>query len=74
MPNFCISVDGDVRLVLREDLHKLIGESFATIGVSPYSSYFYTVMPAVEPLKSENPGKKPTSFLWDCQTSLIPRG
>jgi hypothetical protein len=53
MPNSCISVDGDVRSVLREDLHRVIGESFTTIGVSPYGPYFYTVMPAVDPLKSE---------------------
>ncbi len=43
----------DARTVLREDLHTMIGESFATIGVSPYDSYIYTVMPAVDPLKSE---------------------
>ena len=63
MPNSCISVDGDVRSVIREDLHRLIGESFATIGVSSYSPHFYTVMPAVEPLKSENPGQKADFFL-----------
>jgi hypothetical protein len=43
----------DARTVLREDLHTMIGESFATIGVSPYGPYIYTVMPAVDPLKSE---------------------
>ncbi len=43
----------DVRLVLRADLQKLIGESPATIGVSQFAHHFYTVMPAANLLKSE---------------------
>jgi hypothetical protein len=43
----------DVRLSVREDLQTMIGSSPATIGVLRYGVYFYTVMPAVEPLKSE---------------------
>ena len=42
----------DARLALRKDLQKMIGESSATIGVSRFGPTFYTVMPAVEPLKS----------------------
>ena len=43
----------DARLALRKDLHKLIGEAPATIGVLPWGGYWFTVMPAVGPLKSE---------------------
>ena len=43
----------DARSALREDLEKLIGNSPATVGVSRFGGYFYTVMPAVDPLKSE---------------------
>jgi Dolichyl-phosphate-mannose-protein mannosyltransferase len=43
----------DARVALLRDLQKRIGESPATIGVAPFGAYFYTVMPAVEPLKSE---------------------
>jgi Dolichyl-phosphate-mannose-protein mannosyltransferase len=43
----------DVREVLREDLQKVIGQAPATIGVSRYGAYFYTVMPATEPLKNQ---------------------
>ena len=43
----------DARQVLREDLQKVIGQAPATIGVSRYGAYFYTVMPATEPLKSQ---------------------
>jgi len=44
----------DSRSALREDLQKLIGTSSVTVGVfSGLGGYFYTVMPAVDPLKSE---------------------
>jgi hypothetical protein len=43
----------DSRSVVREDLGKLIGNSPVTIGVLRLGGYFHTVMPAVEPLKSE---------------------
>ena len=43
----------DARLALREDLQKLLGNTPMTIGVLRFAGYFYTVMPAVEPLKSK---------------------
>lgn len=43
----------DARQVLREDLQKVIGQAPVTIGVARYGAYFYTVMPATEPLKSQ---------------------
>jgi 4-amino-4-deoxy-L-arabinose transferase-like glycosyltransferase len=43
----------DVRSALREDLNKMIANSPATIAVSRFGPWFYTVMPAVEPLKSK---------------------
>jgi hypothetical protein len=43
----------DARLALREDLQKLIGGTPTTIGVLRFAGYFYTVMPAIEPLKSK---------------------
>ncbi len=43
----------DARQVLREDLQKVIGQAPAIIGVARYGAYFYTVMPATEPLKSQ---------------------
>jgi dolichyl-phosphate-mannose-protein mannosyltransferase len=42
----------DARLVLRKDLQRLIGKAPATIGISRLGPYFYTVMPAAVPLKS----------------------
>jgi len=60
----------DARLVLRYDLEKMIGESPAIIGVSRFGPYFYTVMPAAEPLESDkvivqlqDPGQKADFFL-----------
>jgi hypothetical protein len=44
----------DAREALREDLQMLIGGSPATIGMLRFGPYFYTVAPAVEPLKSEH--------------------
>ena len=44
----------DVRSALREDLNKMIATSPATIAVSRFGPWFYTVMPAVEPLKSKS--------------------
>jgi hypothetical protein len=44
----------DVRSALREDLNKMIANSRATIAVSRFGPWFYTVMPAVEPLKSKS--------------------
>jgi hypothetical protein len=44
----------DSRSALREDLPKLIGTRSVTVGVfSGLGGYFYTVMPAVDPLKSD---------------------
>ncbi len=43
----------DSRSVVREDLGKLIGNSPVTIGVLRLGGYFHTVMPTVEPLKSD---------------------
>jgi hypothetical protein len=43
----------DVREAVRDDLQTLIGDSPATIGLLRFGAYFYTVAPAVEPLKSE---------------------
>lgn len=44
----------DSRSILREDLQRLIGPNSATIGIfSPLGGYFYTAMPAAEPLKNE---------------------
>jgi hypothetical protein len=43
----------DARSALSEDLRELIGHSPVTVGVSRFGGYFYTVMPAVEPLKSD---------------------
>jgi hypothetical protein len=44
----------DARSALREDLEKLIGNSPVTVGVSRSGGYFYTVMPAVDPLTSKS--------------------
>jgi Dolichyl-phosphate-mannose-protein mannosyltransferase len=44
----------DVRSALREDLNRMIANSPATIAVSRFGPWFYTVMPAVEPLKSKS--------------------
>lgn len=70
----------DARSALREDLEKLIGESPATIGILPVSGYFYTVMPAVEPLKSEkvtvrlqDPGQQADIFLAGYPVPIDPR-
>jgi len=43
----------DAREALREDLQGFIGESSAIIGIARLGSYFYTSMPAAEPLKSD---------------------
>lgn len=43
----------DARQVLREDCQKLIAEAPVTIGIWHYGPYFYTIMPAANPLKSE---------------------
>jgi Dolichyl-phosphate-mannose-protein mannosyltransferase len=43
----------DTRESVRDDLKALIGDSAATIGLLRVGAYFYTVAPAVEPLKSE---------------------
>jgi hypothetical protein len=60
----------DARSALSEDLQRLIGESPATIGISRFGPYFYTVMPAAVPLKSEkvkvqeqDPSQKADFFL-----------
>jgi len=43
----------DVRLVLRNDLQNLIDDAPTIIGISGFGPYFYTVMPAAVPLKSD---------------------
>jgi 4-amino-4-deoxy-L-arabinose transferase and related glycosyltransferases of PMT family len=43
----------DARLVLRADLQRSIGEAPATIGIFRLGPYFYTAMPAAEPLSNE---------------------
>jgi hypothetical protein len=44
----------DSRSTLRRDLQRLIGTSSASIGVSSgVAGYFYTAMPAAEPLKND---------------------
>ena len=60
----------DVRSALREHVQKSIGNSNVTIGVLRNAGYYYTVLPAVEPLKSEtvvvqvqDPGQKADFFL-----------
>ena len=43
----------DAREILRKDLHNFIGEAPARIGVLHWGPYFYTAMPAANPLNSE---------------------
>ena len=43
----------DAREVLKKDLQSFIGEAPARIGVLHYELYFYTAMPAAEPLTSD---------------------
>ena len=43
----------DPRSMLRADLRRLVGNRMVTIGIARSGVYFYTVMPAVDPLKSE---------------------
>src|SRR5213080_395847 len=69
----------DARQAVREDLQKLIGEAPATIGIWPYGPYFYTVMPAARPLKSEKvavelqePGQNADFFLVGFPIQLAP--
>jgi hypothetical protein len=49
----CAMRHKDARLVLRKDLQALIGKTPATISISRLGPYFYTVMPATAPLKSD---------------------
>ena len=42
----------DVRTALRDDLRRSIGDSPATVAVGKLGGYFFTTLPAVEPLKS----------------------
>jgi hypothetical protein len=44
----------DARQLVREDLKKLIDQRPATIGILRLGAYFYTAMPAAEPLTSQN--------------------
>ena len=60
----------DARSTLRGDLQKLIGDATVTVGVLKFGGYFYTAMPAIEPLKSQkvmvrlqDPGQKADIFL-----------
>ena len=60
----------DVREAVRDDLQKLIGDSAASIGLLRLGAYFYSVAPAVGPLKSErvtvqlqDPGENADFFL-----------
>jgi hypothetical protein len=43
----------DAREVIRDDLKTLIGETPAKIGIVRFGAYFYTAMPAAEPLTSQ---------------------
>lgn len=43
----------DARQVLRKDLEELVDDAPATIGILRFGGYFYTVMPAAVPLKSD---------------------
>src|SRR5262245_20463335 len=43
----------DARQILREDLQKFIGEAPATIGILRLATYFYTAMPAAQPLNGQ---------------------
>ena len=43
----------DAREILRRDLHNFIGEAPARIGILHWGPYFYTAMPAANPLNSE---------------------
>jgi dolichyl-phosphate-mannose-protein mannosyltransferase len=43
----------DPRQMVREDLQNFIGEAPATIGILRHATYFYTVMPAAQPLNSQ---------------------
>jgi Dolichyl-phosphate-mannose-protein mannosyltransferase len=43
----------DARSTLRKDLGNLVDNRAVTIGIAHFGGYFYTVMPAVDPLKSE---------------------
>lgn len=69
----------DARQAVREDLQKFIGEAPATIGIWPYGPYFYTVMPAAMPLKSEKvavelqePGQNADFFLVGFPIQIAP--
>jgi hypothetical protein len=42
----------DVRSIVRDDLWRMIGDGSARIGIADSGVYFYTVLPAVRPLKS----------------------
>ena len=70
----------DARSALSEDLQRLIGESSTTIGISRFGPYFYTVMPAAVPLKSEkvkvqeqDPSQKADFFLVGFTGAIEPR-
>lgn len=58
----------DPRTALCRDLWKATAESPATVSISDYGAYFYTVMPAVEPLKGKgltvqlNDASQPADF------------
>jgi hypothetical protein len=43
----------DAREILRKDLYNFIGEAPARIGILHWGPYFYTAMPAANPLNSE---------------------
>jgi hypothetical protein len=69
----------DARQLVREDLQKLIGEAPAKIGVWRRPLYFYTVMPAANPLNSEkvtvqlqDPGENADFFLVGFPTQVGP--
>jgi hypothetical protein len=44
----------DARELVREDLKRLIDQTPAKIGILRFGAYFYTAMPAAEPLTSQN--------------------
>jgi hypothetical protein len=71
----------DSRFAIREDLQKLIDDSPATIGILRNGGFFYTVIPAVEPLRSDkveiqlqDPGEKADFFVVGFTRPIDPNG
>jgi hypothetical protein len=69
----------DARQILRKNLRNVIGEAPARIGILRWGPYFYTAMPAANPLKSEkvvvrlqDPGEDADFFLVGFPTQIGP--